>query len=135
MTLYEQFEKKQNEIFQLINQQEIAEEELNNIRRQIYVKHKERFEQKRSGKTSILDDGYEVTFERREKISVHGITVKREGFKSPCLVEKVTPEKREIKLSKTIYNKLSDCEREKVDKYLHKEQGKPMLRVRRVEDN
>ena len=61
MNLYEQFIKKQNEIIQAIARREDLESELTDIKREIFKKHKERFKKKPVGKTTLNDEGFEIT--------------------------------------------------------------------------
>lgn len=129
MNLYNQFIKKQNEIITLVNQQSKANEELTTIKREIFKAHKERFSKKPNGKTVIVDDGFEINYNRTEKVTILTNLIEQDNITSDCFVEKVTPEKRVLGFSKTEYKKLSDDEQAKLEKYISKELNTPTLTV------
>lgn len=130
MNIYEQFIEKQNEIIGLISDQEKAEMELTEIKKELFKKHKERFKKKPVGKTTINDGGFEVAYNRTEKITLLTELVKQEGFESDCILSKVVPEKESISFSKTEFKKLSDDEQGKVEKYIARELNKPTMTVK-----
>ena len=130
MNIYEQFIKKQNEIINIINQKEQLEFELTEIKKEIYKKHLERFKKKPIGKTAINDDGFEIIYNRTEKVTVLTELVSQDNFSSDCIVKKIVPEKETISFSKTEFKKLSDSEQEKVEKYIVREMGKPTMSVK-----
>lgn len=133
MNLYEKFIKKQNEIIELISQQEKKQAELDQLKREIYKKHLDRFKKKPYGKTTINDDGFEIIYNRTEKITVLSNEIKRLKFESPAIQEKIVPEKRELKFSKTEFKKLSDEEQNKVEDFIAREGGKPTMQVKILE--
>ena len=133
MNLYEKYLAKQQEIIDCIQKQEELESELNAIKREIYKAHIDRFKKKPIGKTTILDNGHEITYNRLEKIKPLVSLIQKDGLKSECFVEKVTPEKRTLAFSKTKYNKLSDNEKSKIDNYISKELSDPVLVVKPIE--
>lgn len=130
MNIYEQFIKKQNEIINIINQKEQLEFELTEIKKEIYKKHLDRFKKKPIGKTTINDDGFEIIYNRTEKVTVLTELVSQDNFSSDCIVKKIVPEKETISFSKTEFKKLSDSEQEKVEKYIVREMGKPTMSVK-----
>jgi MarR-like DNA-binding transcriptional regulator SgrR of sgrS sRNA len=133
VNIYERFIEAQNKIINNINQKDKLDFELSEIKKEIYKKHIERFKAKPSGKTVIEDSGFEINYSRPEKITLLTELVKKDKFQARCIKEKVTPEKKELTLSKTDYKKLSDEEKAKVDKYLNKELGKASLSVKPLE--
>ena len=130
MNIYERFIKKQNDIIQLINQQDKAEFELTEIKKEVYLKHKVRFAKKRTGKTTIVDEGFEIIYNRTEKVTLLTELIKQDDYKSDCIVLKTRPETKSLSFSKTEYKKLSDNEQEKVNKYLAVELNKPTMNVK-----
>lgn len=134
MNLYEQFLAKQNEIVDLINAKENKENELNAIKREIFKKHKERFAKKPTGKTTINDSGFEIVYNRTEKITLLTNEIERLKFSSPAIQEKVVPEKRELKFSKTEFKKLADDEQEKVEKFIARELNKPTMQIKPLDE-
>lgn len=130
MNIYDEFIKKQNEIITLVNSKEKAETELDAIKREIYKIHRDRLQKKPTGKTVINDSDYEIVYNRTEKVTLLTNMIIQDDAESSCFVEKITPEKRELKFSKTEYKKLSDNEQEKINKYISKELNKPTMMVK-----
>lgn len=134
MNLYEKFIAKQNEIIDCINKKDDLEAELSQIKREIFKKHKSRFDKKPIGKTTLSDDGFDIVYERKEKITLLTELVKQDDFESDCIVEKVVPEKKTISFSKSEFKKLSDEKQEEVEKYIAREKGAASLKVTKKED-
>jgi len=130
LNLYDQFISKQNQICDLISRQELCEIDLNAIKKRIYIKHKERFNKKPTGKTVINDEGFEIVYNRTEKITLLTNVVKREEFRSDCILTKITPRKESLSFSKTEYKKLSDDEQKRVEMYIVREMNKPTMNVK-----
>lgn len=134
MNVYEKFIAKQNEIVDLINKQSNAQNELTEIKREIYKKHIERFKAKPLGKSTIKDAGYEIVYNRTEKISLLKSVIEKDEFQSSCIEEKVTPEKRSLSFSKSEYKKLSDDEQSRVNNYITKEMAAPTISVKVIDE-
>lgn len=129
MSLYKRFVLTQAKMCSLIDQQDVLNKELIEIKREIFVKHQERFSKKPVGKTIISDEGFDISYNRTEKITLLTNLIKQDEFSSSCITEKVTPEKRVPAFSKTEYKKMTDTEQEKIEKYLVRELNKPTLSV------
>lgn len=129
MNLYEKFVNKQNEIMQTINKQDDLNAELTIIKRDIFKKHKERFKKKPVGKTTISDEGFEIVYNRTEKVTLLTELIKQDEFESDCIVEKTVPKKVSKSFSKTEFKKLSDEKQEEMENYLARELNTPTISV------
>ena len=131
MNVYERFIKKQNEIMALINLQEQKESELAEIKNEIYKIHLDKIKRKPFGKSTIKHDGFEITYNRTEKIKLLETVVKQRDFHHPCIKEKTTTK---LTLSKSDWNKLSDEEREKLQEFVIVEASKPTMSVKMADE-
>jgi hypothetical protein len=133
MNLYKQFIEKQREIAILINEKETLESDLNEIKRAIWLAHKERFSEKPIGKTTILDGDFEVSYDRKEKAVLMTEYIKKDEFSHPVLKEK-TKTTTILSLDKTKYKQLPDAEKDLLKKYVHFEAQAPTLNVVLVDE-
>ena len=133
MNLFEQFIKKQNEIAELTNQTINAQNELKDLKRQVWKKFKEKFKAKPIGKTVIKKDGFEIVYNCTQKISLLTNEIERDKVEFDCFIEKVTPEKRTLALDKKEFKKMDDEDQAKVKKYLMIENNEPTINVLMVE--
>lgn len=130
MNLYEQFVNKQAEIMASIQKTDDLNSELTLIKRDIFKKHKERFKKKETGKTTVNDEGFEIVYNRTEKIGVLTELIKQDNYTADCFVIKTVPEKKTLNFSKTEYKKMSDEKQAEVNKYISKELNTPTISVK-----
>lgn len=107
-----------------------VQQKMTEVKQQIYAHHVQNI--KEFGKSKIQDGSIAIEYDRSQTFKVLESVVKKDNFTCSVLKEKITPEKKELKLDKKAYDKLAPEHKEVMKKYLSIVPGKPTLTIKKI---